>query len=57
MDEKSKPDARVKPMHLVKQGIHLKLPGWLLEKLAGLPRSRAVEIEEALKKIHGWKEP
>ena len=45
------------PPFLKKQSIHLKLPGWLIDWMDQRPGSRAVQIEEALKRQHKLKEP
>lgn len=52
-----RPGAPKKPSHIKKASIHLKLPGWLLAKIAGLKGSRAVVIEDALCKVHKWEKP
>ena len=46
-----------KPEWLKKVPCPLTLPKWLKGKLDGLPRSRAVEIEELLLEKFGWKPP
>jgi hypothetical protein len=45
------------PANLKKNMISIKLPQWLLDWMAEQNESRAVLIEEALKKVHKLKEP
>lgn len=52
----AKRGAPKKPAHLVKEPISLKLPRWLIDRLDEEPESRAVQIEQALIKLHkNWK--
>lgn len=45
-----------KPRHLKKMPISIKLPRWLLDRLDEQDESRAVQIEQALMKLHkDWK--
>ena len=46
-----------RPVNLRKNPISVKLPQWLIEWTAEQAESRAVLIEDALKKVHGLKEP
>jgi len=45
------------PPNLKKNSVHMKLPQWLIEWTAKQPQSRAVLVEEALKKTHNLKTP
>ena len=45
------------PPNLKKNSVHMKLPQWLIEWTAEQEQSRAVLVEEALKKVHGLKTP
>ena len=45
------------PAELKKESIHIKLPRWLLDWMSEQPQSRAVLIEDALKKVHGIEPP
>jgi len=45
------------PANLKKNMISVKLPQWLIEWTAEQPESRAVLIEDALKKVHKLKSP
>lgn len=45
------------PDNLKKQPCPIKLRQWLIDKLDSLPDSRAVEVEKALIKAHGWTDP
>ena len=45
------------PANLKKNMISVKLPQWLIDWTAEQEESRAVLIEEALKKVHKLKEP
>ena len=47
--------AKSKPLWLKKKHIGLALPQWIITKLNKLPKSRAVEIENALVEKHNWK--
>ena len=49
--------APTKPANLKKNQINVKLPQWLLDWMAEREESRAVLIEEALKKVHKLKTP
>lgn len=46
-----------KPPALKKEPINVKLPKWLIEWMDGQPESRAVLIEDALKRRHKLKPP
>ncbi len=46
-----------KPPLLKKEPINVKLPRWLIEWLDDQPESRAVLIEDALKRRHKLKPP
>ena len=46
-----------KPPELKKEPISLKLPRWLIDWMDDQPESRAVLIEEALKRRHKLKPP
>jgi hypothetical protein len=46
-----------KDPHLKKRQVGILLPGWLIEKIDTLAKSRAVEIEAALCQVHGWRRP
>ena len=46
-----------KPKWLKKKQIGLTLPQWLINKMTSLPKSRAIEIENALVEKFGWKPP
>jgi len=45
------------PPNLKKKSVHMKLPRWLIEWTAKQEQSRAVLVEEALKKVHGLETP
>jgi hypothetical protein len=49
--------APTKPANLKKKMVSVKLPKWLVEWTAEQPESRAVLIEDALKKVHKLKIP
>jgi len=42
---------------LKKNPIGLKLPQWLIDKMAAQPESSAVQIEKALCAYYGWERP
>lgn len=49
---------RPKAHHLLKkEPVKVKLPRWLLDKMADKPENRAIQIEEALCKLNGWERP
>ena len=50
-------DGHNQPPLLKKEPINVKLPRWLIEWLDDQPESRAVLIEEALKRRHKLKPP
>lgn len=53
---KKRVGAPVKPLHLKKVPISIKLPQWLLDRMDEVPESRAVQIEQALLNLHkNWK--
>jgi len=49
--------AKLKPLWLKKKQIGLTLPQWIINKLDALPKSRAVEIENALIEKFNWQPP
>lgn len=49
--------APIKPANLKKNMISVKLPQWLVDWTKEQPESRAVLIEDALKKVHNLKTP
>lgn len=49
--------APIKPANLKKEMVSVKLPKWLIDWTAEQEESRAVLIEDALKKVHKLKTP
>ena len=45
------------PPLLKKEPICIKLPRWLIDRMADQPQNRAVMIETALREKHGWQPP
>ena len=45
------------PPNLKKNMVSMKLPQWLIEWTAAQPESRAVLVEDALKKVHNLETP